>query len=184
MNIAYAGSRSSGPAVECGSLRLRPATAEDRAFLRDVFVSTRIDEFSRSGLSEPEIRALLDKQFELQDGYYRRHYPGMRFDVVTHAGIAAGRLYHYWGAHELRIIDIALLPPFRGAGIGSHLMRSLVAQAAARELAATLYVETANPVKSLYGRLGFFERGEEGIYELMQRDVAPFDGESAELAGL
>lgn len=184
MNIAYADSLNRDSAMECELLRLRPATLEDREFLRAVFISTRIDEFSRSGWGEAEILALLASQFDMQDSYYRRHYPGARFDIVTKANVAVGRLYHHTGADELRIIDIALLPAFRGAGIGSQIMRAMVTQAAKNGLTATLYVETVNPVKAFYQRLGFIETGKNGIYERMCRKAAPFDGEPANIAGL
>lgn len=166
------------------ALYLRAATPADRAFLREVFVSTRVEEFARSGMSAAQITALLAEQFELQDTYYRRHYPDLRFDVVMNGDDPVGRLYHHWNDIELRIVDIALLPAHRGAKIGTRIMHALIAMAAQRELPVTLYVETVNPVKSLYERLGFEKRGENGIYEQMHRKAAPFDSAPATLPGL
>lgn len=165
-------------------LFLRAKTPADRTFLRAVFVSTRFDEFASSGMGEAQIYTLLAKQFELQDTYYRRHYPGARFDVVMSGGEPVGRLYHHWGEVELRIIDIALMPAQRGAKIGTRIMTALIARAASRGLPATLYVEAVNPVKSLYKRLGFRKMGENGIYEQWHREAASFDGASARLSGL
>lgn len=166
------------------ALFLRAATPADRTFLRKVFVSTRFDEFVSSGMGVAQIDTLLAEQFELQDTYYRRHYPGARFDVVMNRGEPVGRLYHHWGEVELRIIDIALMPAQRGAKIGTRIMNALIARAASRGLPATLYVEAVNPVKSLYKRLGFRKMGENGIYEQWHREAAPFDGASARLTGL
>ncbi|WP_144157939.1 GNAT family N-acetyltransferase [Paraburkholderia sp. BCC1885] len=166
------------------TLFLRAATPADRGFLRTVFVSTRAQEFASSGLSAPQITALLVEQFDVQDTYYRRHYPGARFDVVMNGGEPVGRLYHHWGEVELRIIDIALMPVQRGAKIGTRIMHALITQTAARGLPTTLYVEAANPVKSLYQRLGFRKRGENGIYEQWHREAGPFYGAAATLAGL
>ena len=160
---------------EAEALELRAATNADREFLLAVFTSTRLDEFARSGLSGEEIAVLLEQQFTMQDRYYRRHYPQARFDVVLCEGMAAGRLYHDWQDAGLRVMDIALLPAFRGRRIGTRLMRALIGQAAQRGMAAQLYVESDNPVRSLYRRLGFEKTGENGIYELMCRPAAPFE---------
>ncbi|MFM0503789.1 GNAT family N-acetyltransferase [Paraburkholderia caffeinilytica] len=176
--------RSKIPAADGDALCLCAATPADRVFLREVFISTREAEFVGSGLSEQQINALLAEQFELQDGYYRRHYPAARFDVVMKGDIPVGRLYHYWGGGELRIIDIALLQDYRGARIGTQIVHALITRAAQRGLPATLYVEAVNPVKSLYQRLGFRKRGENGIYEQFHREPAPFDGAPVTLAGL
>ena len=152
----------------------RCATSADRDFLRSVFISTRRAEFARSGLESARIDALLAEQFEIQDAYYRRHYPHGHFEIVTYGVGDIGRLYHDWDSTELRLIDIALLPSFRGRGIGTRLMHALVAEASRRALAASLYVEMDNPVRSLYRRLGFVTAGENGVYEIMRREVAPF----------
>lgn len=168
-------------------ISLRESTPADRDFLMDVFESTRIDEFRAAGLDAPTIRDLLSQQFSMQDAYYRRHYPNGRFDIVLVGDKAVGRLYHDWnaGSGEARVIDIALLPPWRGAGIGTRLMKAVLVEAARRTMAVKLYVEFNNPVRALYRRLGFEGVGENGVYEAMRRAAVPFDDTDIEpVAGL
>lgn len=158
-------------------LHLRPAHERDRAFLHAVFESTRAHEFAQIGWSADRIAALLAEQFSMQDAYYRRHYPHARFDVIMLGETAVGRLYHDWSGSEVRLIDIALLPAHRGAGIGARLVGAFVAHAAARGLPVVLYVEMNNPVQTLYRRLGFEPVGENGVYVQMRRPVAAYGGE-------
>lgn len=168
-----------------GDLELRPATASDRTFLQAVFESTRAQEFAQTGWTEERIAALLSSQFSTQDAYYRRHYRYGRFDVILLSGTAIGRLYHDWHGSEARLIDIALLPEYRGAGIGERLVRAFVARAAERRMRAVLYVETNNPVQALYRRLGFETVGENGVYLQMRRPAVEYVSESAmPVAGL
>ncbi|WP_169708585.1 GNAT family N-acetyltransferase [Trinickia terrae] len=159
---------------------MRASTASDRDFLHAVYASTRTAEFASAGWSPTEIHTLLAGQFTTQDAYYHRHYPHGRFDVVLSGGTAIGRLYHDWSGREAHVIDIALLPAWRGAGIGTRLMRVLVAEAARRAIPMCLHVEFDNPVRSLYRRLGFVPVGENGVYEQMRRDAAPFGGDEPE----
>jgi ribosomal protein S18 acetylase RimI-like enzyme len=183
-----------GAAVTAGAspalcLALRPALESDRDFLRQVFISTRAAEFAGSDWTPAQIDDLLVQQFSLQDTYYRRHYPQAHFDLVTCNGTDAGRLYHHWGGTEVRLIDIALASSYRGVGLGTQLMQALVAEAARRGLAASLYVEMENPVRALYRRLGFVKAGENGVYEIMRRAVGPCPdgvpwGERSDLAQL
>lgn len=162
-------------ADEAGGLHLRAADDRDRAFLYAVFESTRAHEFAQIGWGAERIAALLAEQFSMQDAYYRQHYSHCRFDVVMRGEHPIGRLYHHWHGSEARLIDIALLPAHRGAGVGTRLMRAFVAQAAARAMPVVLYVEMNNPVQGLYRRLGFEPVGENGIYMQMRRPVMPFD---------
>lgn len=160
-------------------LHLRSAHERDGAFLSDVFASTRAEEFARTGWSPERIAALLAEQFTVQDTYYRRHYPHGRFDVVMLEEQAVGRFYHDWLGDEARLIDVALLPRYRGAGIGRRLVSAFVAQAARQAMPAVLYVEMGNPVLALYRKLGFEPIGENGVYLQMRRPAMPFEGEHA-----
>lgn len=119
----------------------------------------------------------------MQDAYCRRHYPHGRFDIVLSAQTAIGRVYHDWSGEEARVIDIALLPAYRGAGIGTRLIHAILAQAARRGIALELYVEFDNPVSALYRRLGFECAGESGVYQKMRRAAAQFDDRDTAVIG-
>ena len=56
---------------------------------------------------------------------------------------------------ELRIVDISLAPEARGEGVGTALLRDVLARAAADGRFAGIHVERNNPARSLYARLGF-----------------------------
>lgn len=160
-------------------IALRTATDADMDFLRDVFSSTRMREFTSAGMPIEQAEPLLASQFSIQHDYYRRHYPHGRFDIIMLGERNVGRLYHDWHGDVAQLIDIALLPAHRGAGIGTSLMRAIVAEAARKHMPMRLYVEFNNPVRALYRRLGFAPAGENGVYELMHRDAMPFDDEGA-----
>ena len=64
----------------------------------------------------------------------------------------------------LHIIDIALLPAWRGNGIGTAVLEALKAQARTAGLGISNMVERYNPALRLYLRLGFAEIADHGIY--------------------
>ena len=176
-----AGSMSAGAGV-CAphdDIALRTATDADTDFLRDVFSSTRMHEFVSAGMPVEQAEALLASQFSIQHAYYRQHYPHGRFDIIMQGASNVGRLYHDWHGDTVQLIDIALLPAYRGVGIGTRLMRAIVAEAARKHMPMQLYVEFDNPVRKLYRMLGFVPAGENGVYESMRRKVMSFDDDGA-----
>jgi ribosomal protein S18 acetylase RimI-like enzyme len=153
---------------------LRAATEADRPFLFEVFASTRADELAAMPWPEAAKQAFLAQQFTAQDADYRGRWPDGRFLVVERDGVPVGRLYRCEPAgDELRLIDLALLPEARGAGIGTGLLADLLAEADARSLRTTLHVEKRNPARRLYDRLGFAETSEDGVYAAMERAPCP-----------
>jgi ribosomal protein S18 acetylase RimI-like enzyme len=76
------------------------------------------------------------------------------------------------GPSDIRIMDIALAPGFRGRGIGTSLLRSLMDEADESARKLSIHVEQNNPARSLYDRLGFLPAGEHGVYVLMERPPA------------
>ena len=150
--------------------RLRPATADDRDFLRAVYGSTREAELARVGWSDDEKAAFVDQQFAAQDTYYREHYTTAEFLVILDGEEPVGRLYVDRWEREIRIMDIALLPSARGRGIGSALLSDLIEESERSGKALSIHVEMENPASSLYDRLGFEPVEERGVYVLMRRE--------------
>jgi ribosomal protein S18 acetylase RimI-like enzyme len=89
--------------------------------------------------------------------------------VIEVDGSLAGRLYVHRVPSEIRIMDIALVPEFRGRGIGTRLLEELIEEADGSGRKLSIHVESNNPARSLYDRLGFRPAGEHGIYILMER---------------
>ena len=149
--------------------RLRPVADADRAFLIELYASVREPELAHLPWDDGMRRAFVEQQFTAQDTHYREHYPGATLDVIEVDGEPAGRLYVHRGASDIRIMDIALAPEYRGRGIGSGLLRSLIAEAQANARTLSIHVETNNPARRLYERLGFVQAGEHGVYLLLER---------------
>lgn len=147
---------------------LRPSTAADRPFLGQVYASTRSEELAQVDWPAEQKQAFLDQQFNAQDAHYRAYYPTAQFLIIEQAGEPVGRLYLAEWPGELRVMDIALLPAFRGRGWGTALLQDILAQARAQGLAVSIHVEKFNPAYRLYTRLGFCPVGEHGIYDLLR----------------
>jgi ribosomal protein S18 acetylase RimI-like enzyme len=113
--------------------------------------------------------SFLRMQFEAQDRWYREQMADSSFDVVLVDGAPAGRLYVDRRDHEIRIVDIALLPEHRNRGIGSLLLTQLLVEADQARKPLTIHVERGNQARRLYERLGFHEIADHGVYLLLER---------------
>jgi len=150
-------------------VRLRPVDDADREFLVELYGSVREPELAALPWDDATKHAFVEQQFTAQDAAYRGNYPGATLDVIEVDGEPAGRLYVHRGPSDIRIMDIALAPAFRGRGIGTGLLRSLIDEAEKSGRKLSIHVETNNPARSLYERLGFRPAGEHGVYVLMER---------------
>jgi ribosomal protein S18 acetylase RimI-like enzyme len=148
---------------------LRPAAPDDEEFLYRVYASTRYEELAPLNWPPAQVEGFLRMQFRAQHTYYHEQYPDASYDVILCGDEPAGRLYVLRRSDELHIVDIALLPAFRRGGIGTFLLAQLLAEADTAGVPVRIHVETANPARRLYHRLGFVAIGGNGIYDLMER---------------
>jgi ribosomal protein S18 acetylase RimI-like enzyme len=148
---------------------LRPVEPGDREFLYRVYASTRTEELAVVPWGEAQKDAFLRAQFDAQDRWYGEHYTQATYHVIVVDGEPAGRLYLHRGETEIRIVDIALLPEHRGNGVGTSLLRNLLAEADANGKRVTIHVERLNPALRLYERLGFSVAEDKGVYLLLER---------------
>lgn len=143
---------------------LRPESAADAPFLRELYVAAYGAGLVMLPVPEAQKHALMEMQFQAQAEHYRRAYPDAAFDVVVRDGEPVGRLCVWRGQTEIRIVDVALVPEMRGRGIGSRLVGELLEEARGRCCAVRLRVEPWNRARRLYARLGFEMEEEEMAY--------------------
>lgn len=153
--------------VERG-VSVRPITPSDSDFLYRLYASTREDELAPTGWSVDQKHAFLSMQFHAQHRFYQEQFAQALFLVIQLDGQAIGRIYLDQRADELRIIDIALLPEHRNAGIGSAFLAAVLAAGKRFALPVRIHVEHFNPALRLYTRLGFRKIGDNGVYFLME----------------
>ncbi len=156
------------PAAQGPALVLRPAGAGDAEVLFEIYASSRSSELAQVSWSEAEKSSFLRDQFRFQCLDWERNYPDAERWLLVMDGHAAGRLYLDRQPHEIRVVDIALLPDFRGRGIGGRLLRQLIEEAHTSGRPVTIHVERWNPALRLYQRLGFQLREDKGVYLFLE----------------
>ena len=150
------------------TITLRPAHADDEPFLYEVYAGTRADELAQLDWDAGQKGQFLRMQFTAQRDFYRAQFPAAEFMVIMAQDQSVGRLYVDRREDEIRIVDIALLPAHRNAGIGSRLLGDLLTEAAEDGKPVRIHVERFNPALRLYERLGFTQKGDNGVYYLME----------------
>lgn len=148
---------------------LRPVTAADDAIQRAIYASTRDSELALTDWSPAQRDQFVRMQHEAQQRHYASHFPQARCQLILVDGAVAGRLWVHRREGVLHILDIALLPDFRGHGLGAACLTALQAEAAADGLDLSIYVEVHNPAQRLYRRLGFVSEGLiQGVHQSMR----------------
>ncbi len=150
---------------------MRALRDDDDDFLFRVYAGTRTEELAPLDWSDEQVEAFLRMQHVAQRSDYWRNYDTSRFHIITCDGVDAGRLYVERRDDGLHIVDIALLAPYRGRGIGTQLLTMLAREADTDGLAMRIHVEYNNPAQHLYLRHGFVfcDEAAASIYRLMER---------------
>lgn len=154
--------------MNASEVTLRPATDADFDFMRRLYASTRAEEMQHFPFDEAQKNAFLDQQFAAQFEHYRIHYPTCERNIIEKDGRPIGRLWLDEWRDQIRLVDIALMSEDRSSGIGTGLVRDVLARGAAAGKPVTIHVEGFNPALRLYQRLGFEHVDTNGVYYLMR----------------
>jgi ribosomal protein S18 acetylase RimI-like enzyme len=149
-------------------LALRPVEAGDQAFLFRLYASTRADELAPLGWDQTTTQAFLRTQFDLQDRAYHQAYPDGSFALVLIDGDPGGRLYVQRSRACIHVIDISLLPEYRGRGIGTALLRELLGEGRRSGTPVTIDALRTGRAVSLYQRLGFTITRADDVYAALR----------------
>ncbi|CAB3797185.1 hypothetical protein LMG28614_04517 [Paraburkholderia ultramafica] len=144
--------------VQEPALTLRPALADDEAFLFELRKATMTEHLARVG--------------EPTDDAEHRERLLHRYDtarVVYIDGAPAGLLKAHRTDTEWVVVQLQITPALQGRGIGERALRTVLRAAQADALPVTLKVIKGNPAKRLYDRLGFEIVGEDDSQFYMRR---------------
>jgi GNAT superfamily N-acetyltransferase len=155
-------------------IQLRPVEKKDDSFIEEVYGSTRQDELELTNWEEQQKRAFIIMQSMAQLADYKKNYPGAAFQIIVYKKQPAGRFYTWENDNEMRLIDITLLPPFRGRGIGTFLLKELIKKSNSIQKKISLHVEPGKPALQLYLRLGFIFIKNNGRHCYMERNPDVF----------
>jgi ribosomal protein S18 acetylase RimI-like enzyme len=153
------------------ALTLRPVAAHEDALLFEIFASARNDADDPTACEDrsDDRRLRLEHEFASRQRGYRTDFPGVEYLIITAADEPIGRIYLQRTNRHIFVVDIVLLEQWRGLGIGSSLLRSLIAEAGAGERTVRLHVEKSNArAFRLYARLGFTIIGDARTHHLME----------------
>lgn len=146
----------------------RPATPEDERFLLQVYKSSRGDDLRGLGWDEDQINEFLEMQYEAQRRFFENDYKNATDEVVLVESKPAGRLIIERREHEIRCIDLGLLPAYRNRGIGTLIIGDLQAQAGAANKSLRLQVIRFSRAVNWLERLGFIRTSETGTHFQME----------------
>jgi len=135
---------------------LRPVTPDDNQFLLAVYTSTRADELAQVEWAPGQKETFVAWQFGLQRKEYDARFPNARYQVILVEDQPAGRIWVGEDDTEIRLLDIGLLEEFQNRGVGTILLKQLIAEAAEKKKALRHMVFVLNnDAHRFYERLGF-----------------------------
>jgi ribosomal protein S18 acetylase RimI-like enzyme len=155
-------------------ITLRPVEEKDDSFIETVYRSTREEELNFTNWDEYQKQVFIKMQSMAQLAEYKTKYPGAAFRVIIFKKKDAGRFYTWENENEIRLIDITILPQFRGKGIGTFLLEELIKKSDTVQKKISLHVDPANPALQLYRRLGFIHIKNNGRHYYMERNPESF----------
>src|SRR6267378_6127459 len=112
-------------ADSANSITVRPVTPDDEEFLLKIYKSSRGDDLRGLRWAEDRISEFLGMQYEAQQNFYESEYKRATDEMVLWKGEPAGRLIVERREHEIRCVDVALLPEHRNRSLGSFLIQKL-----------------------------------------------------------
>jgi GNAT superfamily N-acetyltransferase len=150
-------------------ITVRRADPGDQEFLFDLYCAVRAPEFALLALPPEQKQQLIFMQFTAQQNAYRAQYPGSDYVIVLQNGRPVGKLWIAQTQDEFQLVDIAMLPQVRSAGIGTLLIRQLQSEARRAGKPVRSSVFRFNPGSlRFHQRLGFRISGEDAIQFYME----------------
>ena len=137
---------------------LRDATEADRDWLYALL---------RASMGDYVVQTWGDWDEAFQRSRFDDHFTTVDQRIIVVDGVDAGVLIVHREATRLVLEEIQLLPEYQARGVGTAVLRDLMAEAASAAVPVELQVLKVNPARALYERLGFALASETDTHHLM-----------------
>ena len=134
-----------------------------------LYASTRAEELAQVEWNEGQKDMFIRWQFSLQRREYDTRFPDADYRVIVIDQQPAGRIWVGADKEQIRLLDIAILPEFQNRGVGTVLLKRLMARAEheGKALRHMVFVLNNNADR-FYERLGFKQIEDFGAYKHME----------------
>jgi ribosomal protein S18 acetylase RimI-like enzyme len=145
-------------------LTLRPTRTDDQEFLYRLFYSVYSEKLQLVLLSAEEKKGLVELMYQSFTHHYNSLAAASDDRLVLLDNESIGRMIVLQMREEIRLADLAILPPYRRRGIGSALIGQLQTESTMSRRPVRLQIARFDRVLSLYQRLGFYKTDAAGPY--------------------
>lgn len=150
------------------AITTRAVAPADQKFLAEVYKSSRGDDLRKLDWDEERISEFLDMQYEAQQNFNAGDYRDATDEVLLIGDKLIGHLMVEARSHEIRLIDVALLPEYRGHGLGTRIIQRIQEKAKSEKRPVRLQVIRFSRAVNLFERLGFVRTSETGTHFQME----------------
>lgn len=154
-----------------GKITTRPSVAQDSTMMLELYASTSQDELDQLGWSLGHQRTFVIMQAQTEEWNRARLYPGMDRLTICVDDLQVGRLLVCLRRGVLHLVDISLLPRYRGLGIGTRLVREVIEEAGKARVPVTIKVLKDSISFRIADQLGFTASTDLGRY--VELSLAP-----------
>lgn len=162
----------------------RTETNADQAFLFELFCLSWPGGSDFPFLDSILRETLLRQQFDAQTAGYHSSYPDACAEIIEVNDAPIGRVLTDRGSDSILVVDIAILPQWRGLAYGARVLREICVEAQKAKVPVRLSVFIQNQgALRLYRRLGFERVAAFGVHLTMEwsghriTPCGPFDPE-------
>lgn len=148
-----------------------PLTAEDAGIGDDVHRALLADDWADAGRKANQLKKLIEVQVVARKRQYGGDHPGARDIGICRDDRVLGRLLLDLdddttdaSSAPVVIVDIAVHPDDQRKGIGTEVVRALLATAASGNRSVRLSAVFGTPALRWYQQLGFVDTGGDALY--------------------
>lgn len=151
-------------------LRVRPALSGDRSLLRRII--TLDTEHMLENVPVDVRRMIVAVQVEGRMNLVRRGHPAATCLLLETAGDVVGMVMVDLRRERALLLELIILPPWRGQGYGREMLAGLCSQADAEQWEMQASVFYDSPVRDFFQKAGFIPSHEDGLDLVLLRPPA------------